>query len=339
MKHDDIERLHKAIQHLSDVLLSVHDQIEERALEKGVEDAKSHLRFNPTHEQDLDKQRSMLISALGYLDHHLDFDGLCARVEDVLGESRHGMKLRRQLIHKLKQEYGKNEVSEMDDAGLIQLLSKLELVKPCPHCESHKHNSEQVLLLNRWLQKNNLGDRGSSVTDTVINLLDDAVNLKRKTSEYLKTSFAFTGVTGIHPDAAKLMTEVAEMTGVELRHLGEVQLSKPTPTPPQLINMSRVLNAIHVKHELRGEMTEDRVIENLETLYRDATGNFSSTEKIEMIKKHPVLKEMIYELNTCTLACEMLNSIGDTLGMVECDYSETVNSLKKVKDFISQYEK
>lgn len=49
----------------------------------------------------------------------------------------------------------------------------------------------------------------------------------------------------------------------------EKAVSPKAPTP-QLINASRVMNAIHIKPELRGGMTEDRIIENLEILHRDA---------------------------------------------------------------------
>lgn len=70
-----------------------------------------------------------------------------------------------------------------------------------------------------------------SFTDTdLINEVADLHRLKQKVTEYLKTSYSFTCDVGVHPDSCKLMIEVAEMTGVKLRHLNSKGVSsKPGP--------------------------------------------------------------------------------------------------------------
>ncbi|UUW39219.1 hypothetical protein [Vibrio phage Artemius] len=207
-----------------------------------------------------------------------------------------------------------------------------------------------------------------SFTDNdLINEVADLHRLKQKVTEYLKTSYAFTGDVGVHPDSCKLMIEVAEMTGVKLRHLNSKDVSsKPEPSihgqlsfhkqnskqivrlnnwlqehnltkpgvcvtdtiiellekavspkapTPQLINASRVMNAIHIKPELRVGMTEDRIIENLEILHRDAAGNFTLENKVSIVKKDPQLHDLITHLpdfhNAVRVRYDIAHSCGD----------------------------
>lgn len=89
----------------------------------------------------------------------------------------------------------------------------------------------------------------------------------------------------------------------------------PKEPTPQLINMERVMNAIHIKPELRVGMTEDRIIKNLETLHRDAAGNFTLENKVDIIKKDPVLHDLITHLgdfhNAVRVRYDIANSCGD----------------------------
>lgn len=123
--------------------------------------------------------------------------------------------------------------------------------------EAHQHNSKQILRLNNWLQENNLVKPGVSVTDRIIELLGKSAEPKQ-------------------PDEPRVViNDSCEYTYEQLRGAGWVDdqmvehgYAKWLPQPQSF--QSRVMDAIHIKSELRSEMTEDRIIENLESLHRDA---------------------------------------------------------------------
>lgn len=267
-------------------------------------------------KREIARQRNeLLISSLGYIDHHLDFDGLCSRVEDLRDESKRGMEFRHQVVHLLKKQYGKNFVDVKDDAALIQLLGKLELPKRCDELEAHLESSKQIMRLNTWLQGHKLGEPGirinnwleehkickhaESVTDTVIKLLDESVrphaeleahrdNTKNvlRLNNWLQEHKLGEPGASVTDTVIKLLDEsVKSQPKIQMKSdcgfsyedaikdgWTEVQLvdngyARWLPQPQSF--QSRVMDAIHINPGLRAGMTENRLIEILETLLRD----------------------------------------------------------------------
>ena len=194
------------------------NEIDTEQLEQNIE-AKAEELFYIFHTGDDTRSWERLVDKSGFraIARHL-----ATPQSDVQHALQAALESERELmdiLRKIGKVFGKNVGT---DIGILDLP---KLVEENRVTTSQQQRSDAWSTLCELFPEyliNNAGT-GEECMVKYINTLRQEVAvldlLKQKVTEYLKTSYAFTGDVGVHPESCKLMIEVAEMTGVKLRHL------------------------------------------------------------------------------------------------------------------------